>query len=65
MEDYQKRVLDEKVELSKKIDKLQIFLTDAAVQVLCSRHEYFLLRLQISAMRQYRDILLMRIESFL
>jgi len=62
MEDYQKRVCEEEIELSKKIDKLQVFIDNLPCS--CSRHEHFLLLVQVWAMFQYRDILLERIESF-
>jgi len=63
-QDYQKRVCKEEFELSEKINKLHTFLTRDDLATTCSRSEYFLLRLQLSAMCQYRDILQERIESF-
>lgn len=64
MQDFQKRVVDEKTELDEKIGKLNGFLvTNPVYQALPNAEQARLLR-QITAMREYSDILGERIAAF-
>lgn len=61
MEDYQKRVLEEREELKLKIEKLQKFLDN------CNRDEvldFNLLQTQLQVMKTYLVVLDARIENF-
>jgi len=63
MEEYQKRVIEEKEELDKKIKKLASFL-DTGMFVKLTKDDVGLLRTQHSIMLAYRTILKMRINVF-
>lgn len=63
MEDYQKRVVDEKKELDEKIKKLSFFLSGKMIKSV-SDEEKTRLENQKKAMREYSDILEERISNF-
>jgi len=61
LEDYQKRVVDEKAELDTKLEKLQTFLTK---DMEIASNELDRLKRQEEVMTEYSEILGERIESF-
>ena len=63
MEAYQKRIIKEKEELDKKIEKLTTFL-DKGMFVKLTKDDVGLLRTQHSIMLAYRTVLKMRIANF-
>jgi len=65
MEEWQKRVLNEKIELDEKIAKLEVFLgTYENEGVTLSNDEIVSLRLQLNFMAFYSDILGERVKRF-
>lgn len=63
MEEYQKRVIDEQIELNLKIPKLEEFIETSTFLNLSS-FEKFLLSMQLYHMQQYNRILDARIILF-
>ena len=63
MEEYQKRVVQEKEELDERIMKLKRFINNVPAFGVDS-DDMSLLRMQLNAMRRYSDILGDRIERF-
>ena len=68
MEDYQKRVIDEKAELDAKLEKLQTFLVKQfhfnAEEMEITSDELNRLKRQAEVMAEYSKILGERIEAF-
>ena len=64
MEDYQERVLVEQKELGEKIVKLIKFLTDYEKVKLLDDNDRCCLQIQLEAMLDYHEILVMRLDSF-
>ena len=64
MEDYQKRVLEEKAELDKKINRLIAFMKTEKYQEECSVDERSRLKRQEAVMVNYSNILNERILAF-
>lgn len=63
MQPYQDRVVDERIALFEKTEKLLAF-TNSAIYQKATDHERKLLRKQLKVMVQYLDILNERIEAF-
>ena len=64
MEDYQKRVLKEKEDLDERITSLRSFLNSDKCPKTCGQQQFILMRIQLSAMNEYSDVLRQRIEAF-
>jgi len=64
MEEFQKRVIDEKIELDGKRKKLEEFLASAKKTAILSANEMLVLRKQQIAMSVYSKILDERIDLF-
>ena len=64
MEPYQQRVIDEKIELDKKIEALSVFITTSPIFNGLPRIEKSRLTRQITAMKDYSDVLGRRIGDF-
>jgi len=62
MKEYQKRVVEEKIDLDAKIEKIHAFLISAPDTL--SSEEYCRMSRQMTAMRKYSEILEERIEAF-
>ena len=62
MEQHVERMLNEQVELCKKILKLGDFITDNNIFKTLSKDEQYDMKLQFDAMTIYRDILQHRID---
>ena len=60
---YEQRVLDEKLELDIKIEKLKAFISTAAFEALDWQNKYFLHQ-QLLVMQQYSQILERRLDLF-
>ena len=63
MPEYQKRVIEEKKELSDKVTKLAVFIASKAFDELSSVDK-FLLSEQIKHMQSYREVLRLRVSAF-
>jgi len=63
MQEYQQRVLDEKVELDDKLGRLQKFLDSSTFKTV-DPAEQERLKNQAAAMKQYSDILADRLAHF-
>ena len=63
MQDYQKRVVDEKAQLDEKLLKLDAFMVTEVARKLDAA-EYERLYKQLQIMNQYSDILGERIKAF-
>ena len=63
MEEYQKRVVDERFQLQNRVAKLQSFVNSEKITNLAAEEQSLLLR-QLDVMHQYNDILGERIERF-
>ncbi len=63
MEEWQKRVFNERDDLQEKIDKLEAFFKSDRIHDVSNEHDDLLKR-QLSAMSLYRDILNERIALF-
>jgi hypothetical protein len=64
MLDYQQRVIDEKIELDEKLEKLLIFISSDFFSKTISFEEQIRLRKQSVSMTAYSEILAERIEAF-
>lgn len=62
MEAYIKRMIDEHKELVKRINKLSEFISKVDVNNRSECNEYVLLQLQLAYMKQYEEILLVRLN---
>ena len=62
MIDWQRRLCDEHQQLKEKIEKLIAFLNEGATTV--TPEDKLLLTVQLLAMRQYDEILAMRVSRF-
>jgi len=62
MKPYQQRVLEEKADLDAKLEKLLAFLEEGCLET--SKLDGLLLCWQATVMRQYSDVLKLRIEQF-
>lgn len=64
LEPYQLRVIEERDQLQEKLSKLNAFLVSSKFYVVIDEQEQILLTRQASAMQEYLDILISRIERF-
>lgn len=64
MEQYQQRVVNEQIELEKKVNALYEFVHGIMDRLVTDETEQYLLRMQLDAMTLYNEILLKRIEKF-
>ena len=64
MEQYQQRVVNEQIELEKKVNDLYGFVHGIMDRLVEDKTEQYLLRMQLDAMAVYNEILLKRIEKF-